>query len=102
MYNIIHIPTGQLVCYFDPQQLPKHLLRGSQHRRPRQFFLNDSDLPQLNELTRIPDWVVRSIQKPGRMKKRLLEGIETFWDTKNINRRSTKVYIEDFKFVKLE
>jgi hypothetical protein len=102
MYNIIHIPTGQLVCYFDPQQLSKDFLHGSQHRRPRQFFLDNTAAPQLNELTRIPDWVIRSIQKPGRMKKRLLEGIETFWDTKPINRRSTKVYIEDFKFIKLE
>jgi hypothetical protein len=102
MYNIIHIPTGQLVCYFDPQQLQKDFLQGSQHRRPRQFFIDNTASPQLNELTRIPDWVIKSILYPKRMRKRLLEGIERDDLQENLNRRSTKAYIEEFEFIKLE
>jgi hypothetical protein len=102
MYNIIHIPTGRLVCYFDPKQLPKHILRGSQHRRPCQFFLAGLPSDRLEELTYIPDWVIKSILYPKRMRKRLLEGIERNDPQENLNRRSTKVYIEEFKFVKLE
>ena len=102
MYKILYKPCHQFVCYFDPRTLPVTILKGSQHRRPVQFFLAGLPSNRLDEFTSIPDWIVRSILYPKRMRKRLLEGIERDDMRETPNRRSTKVYIEEFEFIKLE
>lgn len=99
MYNILHIPTGQYVAFFDPQKLcgtkeyPK-LTWGSQYRRPPMFFLSGNK--HFEDLREIPDWIISSIQRRKKMYKRLME-CHDYDEGKPRN-----CVIEEFEFIKLE
>ena len=99
MYNIIYIPTGQHVGFFDPQTLcgtkeyPK-LTWGSQHRRPPMFYLFEKPCPEDN--VNIPDWIISSILRNKKMYKRLME-CHDYDAGKHCN-----AVIEEFLFIKVD